>query len=65
MTNGYDCYQNALAKRINGILEGELLIYKCNSGKELKKFIAESIRTYNIKRPHLGLNMKTPNFIHN
>ena len=65
MTDGYDCYQNALAERINGILKGEFLFYKCNNGKELKKLIAESIRTYNGKRPHLSLNMKTPNFIHN
>ncbi len=25
MTDGYDCYQNALAERINGILKTELL----------------------------------------
>ena len=65
MTDGYDCYQNALAERINGILKGEFLIYKCNTGKELKKLIAESIKTYNNKRPHLSLKYKTPNFVHN
>ena len=65
MTDGYDCYQNALAERINGILKAEFLIYKCNSAKELKQLIAESIETYNNKRPHLSLNFKTPNFIHN
>lgn len=65
MTDGYDCYQNALAERINGILKHEFLIYKCNNGKELNQLIKESIETYNNKRPHLNLNMKTPNFIHN
>lgn len=25
MTDGYNCYQNALAERVNGILKGELL----------------------------------------
>lgn len=65
MTDGYDCYQNALAERINGILKAEFLINKCNTGKELKLLISESIRTYNNKRPHLSLNYKTPNFIHN
>ena len=64
MTDGYDCYQNALAERINGILKQEFLIVKCNTGKELKKLIDESIHTYNTKRPHLSLNMKTPNFVH-
>ncbi len=64
MTDGYDCYQNALAERINGILKNEFLIYKCNNGKELNKYIKQSIETYNNLRPHLSLNMKTPEYIH-
>lgn len=64
MTDGYDCYQNAMAERINGILKQEFLINKCNTGKELKLLVEESIDTYNNQRPHLSLNMKTPNFIH-
>jgi transposase InsO family protein len=65
MTDGYDCYQNALAECINGILKQEFLIHKCNNGNELEQLIKESIDTYNNKRPHLSLDMKTPNFIHN
>ena len=64
MTDGYDCCQNALAERINGILKQEFLLYRCNTRKELEKLIEESIEIYNNKRPHLSLNMKTPNFIH-
>lgn len=64
MTDGYDCYQNALAERINGVLKQEFLVEKCNTGKELEVLIKESIDIYNNKRPHLSLNMKTPNFIH-
>jgi transposase InsO family protein len=64
MTEGGNCYQNALAERMNGILKQEFLFQKCNTGKELKKLIAESINIYNNERPHLNLNMKTPNFIH-
>lgn len=64
MTDGYDCYQNALAERINGILKQEFVIETCITGKELKKLIVESINIYNTKRPHLSLNMKTPNFVH-
>jgi transposase InsO family protein len=30
MTDGYDCYQNALAERINGILKQEFLTIRCN-----------------------------------
>ncbi len=64
MTDGYDCYQNALPERINGILKGEFLINKCNTGSELNQLITESINTYNDVRPHLSLNYKTPNFVH-
>ena len=64
MTDGYDCYQNALAERVNGILKQEFLVEKCNNGTELEILVKESIDTYNRLRPHLSLNMKTPNFIH-
>ena len=43
MTDGYDCYQNALAERINGILKQEFLIYRCKSGNELNQLIRESV----------------------
>lgn len=64
MTDGYDCYQNAMAERVNGILKQEFFINKCNTGKELELMVRESIHTYNNKRPHLSLKMKTPNFVH-
>ena len=61
MTDGYDCYQNALAERINGILKQEFLTTNCNNIEELDQLIAESIEIYNGYRPHLSLNMLTPN----
>jgi transposase InsO family protein len=64
MTDGYDCYQNALAERINGILKNEFLYVKCRTKAELKKQINESIEIYNNERPHMSLQLKTPNFIH-
>lgn len=64
MTDGYDCYQNALAERINGILKQEFLIETCNNRKELHQLIHESIYIFNHERPHLSLNMKTPNQVH-
>lgn len=64
MTDGYDCYQNALAERVNGILKHEFLSEKCNTGTELELLIKQSIDTYNRKRPHLSLQMKTPDEIH-
>ena len=64
MTDGYDCYQNALAERINGILKHEFLIHRYSSFEELKQVIEESIKIYNSYRPHLSLGMRTPNEVH-
>ena len=65
MTDGYDCYQNALAERVNGILKQEFLLYRCKTLEELKILVSESIAIYNEMRPHLSLNMETPNQVHN
>ena len=64
MTDGYDCYQNALAERINGILKQEFLIYRCKTFADLKLLVKESIDVYNRLRPHLSLAMKTPDEVH-
>ena len=64
MTDGYDCYQNALAERVNGILKQEFLLYRCKTFKDLKRLIDESIQVYNHLRPHLSLGMKTPGVVH-
>jgi putative transposase len=65
MTDGYDCYQNALAERVNGILKEEFLVTTCNSFEELEKVVEQSIQLYNEYRPHLSLGMKTPEQVHN
>jgi transposase InsO family protein len=64
MTDGYDCYQNALAERVNGILKQEFLLYKCRDLTELKSLVQESIDIYNRLRPHLSLGMRTPEEVH-
>lgn len=64
MTDDYDCYQNALAERKNGILKDEFFAIKCNSYDELNLLVKESIEIYNFERPHLSVKMKTPNQIH-
>ena len=64
MTDGYDCYQNALAERVNGILKNEFLLHTPADISQLQKIVRQTIETYNNKRPHLSLNMKTPNQIH-
>jgi len=64
MTDGYDCYQNALAERINGILKGEFLLNRPADLKQASKMVAQSVRIYNQVRPHTALQYKTPDAVH-
>ena len=64
MTDGYDCYQNALAERVNGILKQEFLLHTPENSSQLRKIVAQSVNIYNAKRPHLSLKMKTPDYVH-
>jgi len=64
MTDGYDCYQNALAERVNGILKNEFLLTKPKDIQQARQMVKESIDIYNTKRPHLALKYKTPDEIH-
>ena len=65
MTESGDPRDNAIAERINGILKDEW-INDMNfiSLKDAKKSISKIIKTYNGKRPHLSINMFTPNQAH-
>lgn len=64
MTDGYDCYQNALAERINGILKNEFLLHRPADIEQARTMVSESIQIYNQQRPHLSLKMKTPDEVH-
>jgi transposase InsO family protein len=64
MTDGYDCYQNALAERINGILKGEFLLSRSVDLKQARKMVAQSVQIYNQERPHTALKYKTPDALH-
>lgn len=64
MTDGYDCYQNALAERINGILKGELLLQRPANLEQARRMVRESVQIYNAERPHLSLKMQTPDAVH-
>ncbi len=59
-----DCYQNALAERVNGIFKNEYLLVKPNNLQEAKKMVEQSINTYNKRKPHTVLKYKTPDEIH-
>ncbi|WP_164925977.1 IS3 family transposase [Yersinia enterocolitica] len=64
MTDGYDCYQNALAERVNGILKLEYLLVKPKDIGQARKMVRESVEIYNTRRPHLSLKYKTPDEVH-
>ncbi|WP_284186161.1 IS3 family transposase, partial [Vibrio hyugaensis] len=64
MTDGYDCYQNALAERVNGILKMEYLLRKPKDIAQARKMVAESVEIYNQMRPHTALKYKTPDEVH-
>ena len=65
MTEGGNCYENAMAERVNGILKTEYGLDETFSdvGKAMRS-AREAISSYNEYRPHLSLKMKTPAAIH-
>lgn len=65
MTEQYDPYENAVAERVNGILKDEFGLDNIfEDRKILKKELKPAIDLYNDYRPHLSINMLTPNQAH-
>ncbi|MFM5163991.1 IS3 family transposase [Aeromonas rivipollensis] len=64
MTDGYDCYQNALAERVNGILKGELLLQSPQDLTQAREMVREAVDIYNLERPHHALKYRTPDAVH-
>jgi putative transposase len=62
-TDGYDCYQNAMAERINGILKTEFLLSRPRDLADAVKTVDESVLIYNEEWPHLALKYKTPDSV--
>jgi transposase InsO family protein len=65
MTTNGDPYENAIAERMNGILKEE---FYCASTfadhRQAERHIAQSIKLYNTRRPHLSCHMLTPEMAH-
>jgi putative transposase len=60
-----DCYENAVAERVNGILKGEYdLGMKFLSKKLAVKSTKEAVNMYNNLRLHSSINFKTPQQIY-
>ncbi|MBC8043509.1 MAG: transposase, partial [Rhizobacter sp.] len=64
MTQDGNCYHNALAERINGILKGEFLLSVYRTVEEAETAVAESVWIYNHYRPHTALGYLTPQQVH-
>ena len=64
MTDGYDCYQNALAERVNGILKNELLMHTPADLTQARRMVREAVGIYNQERPHQALKYKTPDAVY-
>jgi putative transposase len=65
MTEQNHCYENCYAERVNGILKDEFnLDRKFRTRAQARQAIAQAIQTYNARRPHTSLQMRTPNEVH-
>ena len=65
MTENGDPLENAIAERVNGILKDEWLYEMGRLDKAaMCKIVPQIIQLYNNERPHLSLNMLTPNVAH-
>lgn len=65
MTENGDPYENALAERMNRTLKEEFGLGKVLSSKiQAKLLVDEAVNLYNNHRPHLSLQMKTPQSVY-
>lgn len=65
MTEAYDPYENAVAERINRTLKYEYGLKQIIKNTNLaKKIVKRAVNIYNNLRPHLSLDLYTPNYVH-
>ena len=65
MTEQSDPYENALAERMNRTIKEEFCLDKILKTKQqVYDTVKEAIYLYNSYRPHLALNLNTPNLVH-
>ena len=65
MTQDGNCYDNAMAERMNGILKTEYMLgLKFKTKSQAKTACVQAIKLYNEERPHYALGMETPNVVH-
>jgi putative transposase len=60
-----NCYENAMAERVNGILKDEYGLEETFADeKQALKATIEAIEAYNEQRPHWSLNLQIPSKVH-
>jgi transposase InsO family protein len=65
MTEDGSPYDNAIAERVNGTLKNEFLLQDSFQTFDLAVMVThEAITIYNSRRPHLSLDMQTPDHVH-
>jgi putative transposase len=65
MAEAGNCYENAMAERVNGILKAEYgLDATFEDLREALQATRESIKDYNEQRPHWSLKLQIPSVIH-
>jgi transposase InsO family protein len=65
MTQNADPYENALAERMNRTLKEEFGLGKTLANlQQAKELVKQAVELYNNHRPHLSLQMNTPNAVH-
>jgi transposase InsO family protein len=64
MTETSSPYENAMAERVNGILKTELLQPRYKDWQNAKQAVNKAVEIYNNKRPHLSIEMMTPQKAH-
>lgn len=61
MAEAGNCYENAMAERVNGILKEEFNLDRMFKNIEHAiKSTTQAIKTYNTRRPHMSIKMKKP-----
>jgi len=65
MTENGDPLENAIAERVNGILKDEWLYDMDPIGRdEIEKIVSKVVLIYNSDRPHMSIDMLTPETAH-
>ena len=65
MTESGDPLDNAIAERINGIIKHEYLKhYSLSNLQQATELLKQVVENYNERRPHLSIQMHTPDKVH-